>query len=117
MCVCVRVWGVARSAEASEALETRGLLRVHRGGRRLRRRTRHVSCAARRATQSAGAQCAHVAHMMPMLNAEFGIATDGRSTPAKIDPNKSELVFAVTNWSVARGYTGGFVGWCWDAKG
>ena len=55
--------------------------------------------------------------MMPMLNAEFGIATDGRSTPAKIDPNKNELVFAVTNWSVARGYTGGFVGWCWDAKG
>ena len=50
---------------------------------------------------------------MPMLNAEFGIATDGGSTPAKIDPNKNELVFAVTNWSVARG----FVGWCWDAKG
>jgi hypothetical protein len=55
--------------------------------------------------------------VMPVVNAEFGIATNGGSTPAKLDPNRDEVVHAVTNWSVAHGYSSGFAGWCWDAKG
>ena len=55
--------------------------------------------------------------VMPVVNAEFGIATNGGSTPAKIDPNKDELVFAVTNWSVSHGYSSGFAGWNWDTNG
>jgi mannan endo-1,4-beta-mannosidase len=48
---------------------------------------------------------------IPIINAEFGNSTDGNS----IDANGDQVIYAVTNWAIANGYTSGFAAWHWHA--
>ena len=48
---------------------------------------------------------------VPVLNAEFGVSTDGQV----FDANSSQDIVAVTRWAIAHAYTSGFAGWHWDS--
>jgi hypothetical protein len=50
--------------------------------------------------------------VVPVVNGEFGPATNGDAGP---DANASQVEVTVGQWAVQNGYSCGFAGWHWDA--